>query len=422
MVTISHKDVVATVSAAGLVIRYTFYLVGALTLALIAIAITTIWGWRARTIDAKPAFRIAAPELARLPMRSKVILSWHGRIETRHYGQIYDRDMDLTVALIMPPNDSRDHHHRRLARHSRHQAVAQSPHGLQRVQSRSRNALRSIACDRRARGHRRPLEIVPDLLQPFRTDDVGARRLVLRRERRQAEPGSPRLPARPPGARYAARIRAKPMRSCASKAARAARCSASPVSQTVDTRSRSSSGNRPSSPSIGRRHRLRASATDKVLDLAVQERILPAAAGGRCARRKRRFQIIQHDLLVLVVERRHAVPLHHQRNRVIPSRARQALRRDQLEIVACRAGIERIVAPRPVRKTLRRFIARGELRRLRGGRMCERQSKNGQQQTKPPRLSRGGLARIHKFEHVNQPAPRSGAWRCRHSLADSSCR
>ena len=105
MVTISQKDVVATVSAAGIVIRYGFYLIGALTLALIAIAMTTVWGWRARTIDAKPAFRIAAPELARMPMRSKVILSWHGRVETRHYGQIYDRDMDLTVALIMPPKD-----------------------------------------------------------------------------------------------------------------------------------------------------------------------------------------------------------------------------------------------------------------------------------------------------------------------------
>jgi len=105
MVTISQKDVVATVTAAGIIVRYGFYLVGAITLALIAIAITTIWGWRARTIDAKPAFRIAAPELARLPVRSKVILSWHGRVETRHYGQIYDRDMDLTVALIMPPNN-----------------------------------------------------------------------------------------------------------------------------------------------------------------------------------------------------------------------------------------------------------------------------------------------------------------------------
>ena len=105
MVTISQKNVVATVTAAGIIVRYGFYLVGAITLALIAIAITTIWGWRARTIDAKPAFRIAAPELARLPVRSKVILSWHGRVETRHYGQIYDRDMDLTVALIMPPND-----------------------------------------------------------------------------------------------------------------------------------------------------------------------------------------------------------------------------------------------------------------------------------------------------------------------------
>jgi hypothetical protein len=105
MVTMTRKDVVATVSVAGIIVRYGFYLIGALTLALIAIAITTAWGWRVRTIDAKPAFRIAAPELARLPLRSKVILSWHGRIETRHYGQVYDRDMDFTVALIMPPSD-----------------------------------------------------------------------------------------------------------------------------------------------------------------------------------------------------------------------------------------------------------------------------------------------------------------------------
>ena len=105
MVTISQKDVVATVTVAGIIVRYGFYLIGAITLALVAIAITTIWSWRAHTIDAKPAFRIAAPELARLSVRSKVILSWRGRVETRHYGQIYDRDMDLTVALIMPPNN-----------------------------------------------------------------------------------------------------------------------------------------------------------------------------------------------------------------------------------------------------------------------------------------------------------------------------
>jgi hypothetical protein len=88
----------------------------------------------ARTIDAKPAFRIAAPELARLPVRSKVILSWHGRVETRHYGQIYDRDMDLTVALIMPRERPGQNHHRRPARHSRHQAAAQPPRRLQYLQ------------------------------------------------------------------------------------------------------------------------------------------------------------------------------------------------------------------------------------------------------------------------------------------------
>ena len=106
MVTITQKDVVATVTIAGMIVRYGFYLVGALVLGMIGLSITAVWGWRARTIDAKPAFRIAAPELAKLPMRSKVILSWHGRVETRHYGQIYDRDMDLTVAMIMPPSNS----------------------------------------------------------------------------------------------------------------------------------------------------------------------------------------------------------------------------------------------------------------------------------------------------------------------------
>ena len=45
----------------------------AAALALVAIAITTVWGWRARTIEAKPAFRIAAPELARLPVRLALV-------------------------------------------------------------------------------------------------------------------------------------------------------------------------------------------------------------------------------------------------------------------------------------------------------------------------------------------------------------
>ncbi len=103
MVTVSREHVATTVSVAGIVVRYGFYLVGALVLALIGIAIITVWGGRVRVVEEKPAFRIAAPELSRLPMRSKVITSGRfGRVETRHYGQIYDRDMDLTVALIMP--------------------------------------------------------------------------------------------------------------------------------------------------------------------------------------------------------------------------------------------------------------------------------------------------------------------------------
>jgi hypothetical protein len=106
MTTITKERVVASVSIAGIIIRYGFYLIGALVLASLPIAVTSLWGGRVKTVDEKPAFRIAAPELSRMPMRSKVITSrYYGRVETRHYGQIYDRDMDLTVALIMPPKD-----------------------------------------------------------------------------------------------------------------------------------------------------------------------------------------------------------------------------------------------------------------------------------------------------------------------------
>jgi hypothetical protein len=249
MVTISQKDVVATVSAAGLVIRYGFYLTGALTLALIGIAIITIWGWRVQTIDAKPAFRIAAPELARLSTRSKVILSGRfGRVETRHYGQIYDRDMDLTVALIMHPSDR----------------ATITIDGLPDIPD--IKPLRNRRVVSNAVNHDLETRFGPLRATDVRVDTDGRWKLCLTFYSRFASESvtlagwyCDASGGKPSPDRLACLLDRLvldgPLESrdadtfMRQQASRAAQCSASPVSQTVDTRSRSSYGSRTSSPS-----------------------------------------------------------------------------------------------------------------------------------------------------------------------------
>ena len=246
MVTISQKDVIAGVTTAGLVIRYGFYLTGALTLALIGIAMLTIWGWRARTIDAKPSFHIAAPELARMPMRSKVILSWHGRIETRHYGQIYDRDMDLTVALIMPPKDK----------------ALITIDGLPDIPD--IKPLRNRRVVSNAVNHDLETRFGPLRATEVRVDTDGRWKLCLTYYSRFAsddvtlagwycdasggKPSPDRLACLLDRLVLDAPLQSRDADTfMRQQAARSAQCSASPVSQTVDTRSRSNTGYRPSS-------------------------------------------------------------------------------------------------------------------------------------------------------------------------------
>src|SRR6266508_1432677 len=93
------------------------------------------------------------------------------------------------------------------------------------------------------------------------------------------------------------------------------------------------------------------------------KRVLPAARRG--PRRIGRFQIIEHDLALVAVERRHVVPLGHPVERVVPLPTRLPLLGDELEAVAGRAGIEGLVASGPGRIVLRLLVARREGRRLR---------------------------------------------------------
>jgi hypothetical protein len=94
----------ASFAVAGVVIRYAFYVVGALVLGLIGIGILSIWGVVPKAIDAPPAFRITAGEFASKPTSGHVLSSSRlGRAEVLQYGQLYNRGSDLAVALVMPP-------------------------------------------------------------------------------------------------------------------------------------------------------------------------------------------------------------------------------------------------------------------------------------------------------------------------------
>jgi hypothetical protein len=53
----------------------------------------------------KPSFHLTASDLGRLrPTGQVMTLGATGRVEARQYGRLYDRDTDLTVAIVMPPN------------------------------------------------------------------------------------------------------------------------------------------------------------------------------------------------------------------------------------------------------------------------------------------------------------------------------
>ena len=102
----TQPDLATIVSSTGAVIRYSFYLLGAIVFGFIAFGAILVWN--ARTVidvNDTPAFHLASSHLQRLPTTTQVISSGiYGRAEIRQYGQLYNRDVDFTVALIMPKN------------------------------------------------------------------------------------------------------------------------------------------------------------------------------------------------------------------------------------------------------------------------------------------------------------------------------
>jgi hypothetical protein len=106
----SRMEISTAFSHAGTAIRYSFYFIGAIVLAIIgtvAWSMGSLLDYRVKTVDDGPGFHLAAAHLQRLTASSHILTGRHyGRMEVRQYGQLYDRDVDLTVALIMPPKDT----------------------------------------------------------------------------------------------------------------------------------------------------------------------------------------------------------------------------------------------------------------------------------------------------------------------------
>jgi hypothetical protein len=98
---------ISPISIAGIAIRYGFYAVGTIVLAMIGIGLLSLWRLPPKAIEAPPAFRIASSEFARHSVNGHVVSgSKLGRVEVLQYGLLNNRSSDLAVVLIMPPKGS----------------------------------------------------------------------------------------------------------------------------------------------------------------------------------------------------------------------------------------------------------------------------------------------------------------------------
>jgi hypothetical protein len=92
------------VSAAGAIIRYSFYLAGLFVFGAIALGIGWVMQNRPTLVDTPAAFRITGSEVRGLTRTSEVSTMRGTRFEAANYGQLYHHDRDMTVIMVMPPD------------------------------------------------------------------------------------------------------------------------------------------------------------------------------------------------------------------------------------------------------------------------------------------------------------------------------
>lgn len=94
---------------AGQAVRYSFYAVGTVVLALIGITVMRVTSFfdQPTRVSTKASFQITSPDIARLSSTRNSAKFNAGWQEVVQYGQVYDRNTDFTLVVNMPSDPDR---------------------------------------------------------------------------------------------------------------------------------------------------------------------------------------------------------------------------------------------------------------------------------------------------------------------------
>jgi hypothetical protein len=100
-------NVTAAVTGVGVAIRYSFYLFGAIVFAIMASGTLYVFNARTKFVEADTSFRLASNDLAKFPVKTLVLNgTWAGLMESRQYGNLHDRDTDMSIFMVVPSKSS----------------------------------------------------------------------------------------------------------------------------------------------------------------------------------------------------------------------------------------------------------------------------------------------------------------------------
>jgi hypothetical protein len=95
-------SIMGAAQTASSFVRFFFYLFGMLLFAGLGYLLLKGWNLRPQFLGVQPSFSIAATPLDGLSATSRVTTAYGARIEMRQYGQPHDRNVDLTANLVLP--------------------------------------------------------------------------------------------------------------------------------------------------------------------------------------------------------------------------------------------------------------------------------------------------------------------------------
>jgi hypothetical protein len=91
-------------AGAGLLIRYGFYLAGLLVFGLLGLGLLAVMRAVPHVAHEAPSFSIADADFVRVRPTSEIVAGGRvGRSEAVQYGQLYEHDRDMTVIMVQPP-------------------------------------------------------------------------------------------------------------------------------------------------------------------------------------------------------------------------------------------------------------------------------------------------------------------------------